>query len=142
MRLHRFRGTAAPPYAGLAFFQGWTDADLARLDRLAEVVQYTAGEVVCAPVRLVREFVVVLAGEAEVVENARRVCVLRPGDSVGEQGLLVGSQLTAAVLARTDLTVLYLGPREFHGLLREAPSFGRALSVALADRLARLPVSA
>ena len=142
MRLHRSRGAAAPPYTGLAFFQGWTDADLARLDRLAEVVEYAPGEVVCAPVRLVREFFVVLSGQAEVVEGARRLCELGPGDTVGEQGLLIGAQLQAAVLARTDLSALYLGPREFHGLLREAPSFGRALSIALADRLFRLPASA
>lgn len=142
MRLHRVRGAAAPPYAGLAFFEGWADADLARLDRLAEVVEYEPGEVVCAPVRLVREFYVVLTGRAEVQEGRRRLGTLGPGDTIGEQGLLIGTQLRAAVVAQTYVKALYLGPREFHGLLREAPSFGRALSIALADRLARLPVPA
>jgi CRP-like cAMP-binding protein len=142
MRLPRSRGAAAPPYADLPFFEGWTDADLARLGRLAEVLDYAPGEVVCPPVQLVREFFVVLSGRAEVVEGSRRLDDVGPGDTVGEQGLLSGGQLRAAVVARTPLTALYLGPREFHGLLREAPSFGRALSIVLADRLARLPVSA
>lgn len=141
MRLRRAR-TVRSPYDGVAFFRGWSDEDLARLDRVAEVLRFDAGEALVAEGGVAREVLVLVEGEAGLLHSGHPAGALGPGDTVGVEALLTSGRRTATVLARTPVTALYLGQREFHGLLQEAPSFGRALSRALADRLVGLPASA
>jgi CRP-like cAMP-binding protein len=141
VKLNRSRGTRSP-YAELDFFRGWADEDLHRLERLAEVVEYEPGEVIAAQGLYPREFLVVVCGRADVLVGRRRLGTVETGETIGEQALLAGSATPAAVVAQTYLKALLLGQREFNGLLYEAPSLGRRLSILLADRLSQLPASA
>lgn len=141
MRLRRAR-TDRSPYEGLAFFRGWSGDDLARLDRVAEVLRFAPGEALVAEGGVAREVLVLVEGEADLVHARRTEGALGPGDTVGVEALLTSGPRTSTVVARTPVTALYLGQREFHGLLQEAPSFGRALSRTLADRLVGLPATA
>ena len=130
MRLHRF-STARPPYAGLPFFRGWSDDDLRRLQRLAEELVYAPGEVLVTGGTTAREALVIVSGAVRAGDR-----VLGPGDTIGAEAVLTRGDHATTVVARTDVTVLYLGSRELHGLLQVVPAFGRSLSTALAGRLA------
>jgi CRP-like cAMP-binding protein len=133
---------ARSPYAHLPFFSGWTDAELTRLSRLVEVVDYEPGDIIAAGGPRAREFVLILVGTVDVVEGRRRLRTLGEGDTLGEEGLLADAVPTSAAVAQTYVRALVLGPRQFHGLLYEAPSMGRRLSLLLAARLAALPATA
>lgn len=125
-----------PGYADLPFFQSWSAADLARLDRLAEHVEYEPGEIVMTHgLQAGREFFVITCGRALVTSHDGTATTVSAGESIGEEAMLVGDSASASVVAQTYLTALLLGPREFHGLLAEAPSLGRRLSLQLATRL-------
>lgn len=137
MKLFTSRVSAGHSYAHLAFFSGWTAADLDRLDRLAEVVEYEPGEIITSQgLPTGREFLVLTCGRA-TVKSHRSSMGLVAGDCIGAEEMLVGgSRLGTAVIADTYVKAILLGPREFHGLLAEAPSLGRRLSLLLATRLA------
>lgn len=125
-------------YADLAFFVGWSDRDLTRLESLAEVVEYEPGEVITTQgMPTGREFLVITCGRATVTSGTGQRHVLEAGESIGaEDMLLLDGRSRTSVIADTYLTAILLGPREFHGLLAEAPSMGRRLALLLADRLA------
>jgi CRP-like cAMP-binding protein len=133
---------ARPSYADLPFFSGWTDAELARVSRLAEIVDYEPGDVIAAGGQRAREFVLIICGTVDVVDGRRRLVTLGAGDTIGEQGMLADSITRGAAVAETYVRALVLGPRQFHGLLFDAPSMGRRLSLLLARRLAELPATA
>ena len=127
------------PYAELAFFAGWTADDLQRMQRLAEVVEYEPGEIVTSQGGLALEFLVIVRGRAVVLADGRPVGCLAAGETIGEVAMLGGTVSPVAVVAQTYLEALLLGPREFNGLLTEAPSMGRRLAALLAARLREQP---
>ena len=133
---------AQSPYARLPFFAGWSDAELARLDRVAEVIDYEPGDILAAGGTQAREFLVVLVGQVDVLDGRRRLRALGPGDAIGAEGLLSDAVSPVAFVAQTYVRALVLGPRQFHGLLYEAPSLGRRLSIVLAGRLAAVAAPA
>jgi CRP-like cAMP-binding protein len=63
------------------------------------------------------------------------VADLGPGDHFGELALLDGGPRTATVIARTPLTVLVLGQREFAGVLDSVPGIAHKLLATLATRI-------
>lgn len=133
-----FRSKTTPTrYTDIPFFRGWSAVDLARLDRLAEVVEYEPGEIISSPgLTAGKEFLVITKGRAVVRPNRGERVVVEAGETIGEQAMLLGSGDGFTAVAETYLEALLLGPREFHGLLAEAPSLGRRLSLNLAHRLA------
>jgi len=133
---------ARSPYAHLPFFSGWTDEELHRMSRLVEVVEYEPGDVIASGGQRAREFFVIVCGQVDVVDGRQRLARLGEGDTIGEEGLLAGSISRGAAVAQTYVKALVLGPRQFHGLLWDAPSMGRRLSLLLAERLAAAPATA
>ena len=133
---------ARSPYAHLPFFSGWSDAELTKMSRLVETIDYEPGDIIAAGGQQAREFVVIVCGTVDVVVGRRRLRTLGEGDTIGEEGMLSDWVAPAAAVAQTYVRALVLGPRQFHGLLYEAPSMGRRLSMMLATRLAQLPASA
>lgn len=133
---------ARSPYAHLPFFAGWTDAEMTRMSRLVETIDYEPGDILAAGGQRAREFVIIVCGTVDVVDGRRRIRTLGEGDTIGEEGMLTDAMTPAAAIAQTYVQALVLGPRQFHGLLYEAPSMGRRLSMMLAQRLAALPATA
>ena len=134
----RDAGHRAARYAELAFFVGWSELDLTRLENLAEVVEYEPGEIITTQgMPTGREFLVITNGRATVTGGDGRRQELHAGESIGAEDMLVrDGRSRTSVVADTYLTAILLGPQEFHGLLAEAPSMGRRLALLLADRLA------
>src|SRR5690606_33301156 len=85
-----------------------------------------------------REAFVIVEGTAEVVRAGEVIATLGPGDCVGELALLDHGPRTASVRAKTPLTVLVLGPREFSGLLDEVPALTHKILASLASRVREL----
>ena len=135
---------ARSPYAHLPFFQGWSDAELTKMSRLVETIDYEPGDIIAAGGQRAREFVVIVCGTVDVVDGRRRLRTLGEGDTIGEEGMLSDAMTpaAAAAVAQTYVRALVLGPKQFHGLLYDAPSMGRRLSMMLATRLAQLPAPA
>ena len=133
---------ARSPYAHLPFFAGWTDAELARMSRLVETVDYEPGDIIAAGGQRTREFVIIVCGTVHVVEGRRRLATLGEGDTIGEEGMLADAMTPAAAIAQTYVKALVLGTKQFHGLLYDAPSMGRRLSMMLAARLVAQPAGA
>ncbi|MDP9183291.1 MAG: cyclic nucleotide-binding domain-containing protein [Actinomycetota bacterium] len=132
---------ARSPYAHLPFFVGWSDAELTRMSRLIEVIDYEPGDILAAGGQRAREFIVIVCGKVDVVEGRRRLATLGEGDTIGEEGMLTDALMSSAAVAQTYVKALVLGPRQFHGLLYDAPSMGRRLSMMLAARLAARPAT-
>jgi CRP-like cAMP-binding protein len=128
-----------PSYAKLPFFDGWSDRELARFGRLAEVIDYKPGDVLAASGQRPQEFVLILCGKVDIIESRRQICTLGEGDTLGAEAMLTKSPPTVSAVAQTYVRALLLGPRQFNGMLREAPSMGRRLAQLLAERLATLP---
>ena len=127
---------ARSPYAHLPFFAGWTDTELARMSRLVEVIDYEPGDILATGGERAREFVIIVCGTVDLVDGRRRLRTLGEGDTIGEEGMLSDAMTPAAAVAQTYVRALVLGPQQFHGLLYDAPSMGRRLSMMLAARLA------
>jgi CRP/FNR family cyclic AMP-dependent transcriptional regulator len=85
-----------------------------------------------------REAFVIVEGTAEAIRNGITIGELGPGDCVGELALLDHGPRTASVIAKTPLTVLVLGPREFSGVLDEVPTLTHKVLAALASRVREL----
>ena len=87
-----------------------------------------------------REFVVIVAGEADVRRKGRRINTLRDGDFLGEIALLTGAPRTATVMSTSPCHVLILTDRAFRRVTGAMPSVNEKVLQALAERLAEVAV--
>ena len=87
-----------------------------------------------------REFVVIVAGEADVRRKGRRINTLRGGDFLGEIALLTGAPRTATVTSTSPCHVLILTDRAFRRVTAAMPSVNEKVLQALAERLAQVAV--
>lgn len=121
--------------ADIPFFSGWTHDELAHVDHVAEWVDYEPLEHLIKQGTTGYEFIVILAGDVDVVIDGHVVASLGPGDHVGEMALLDGSPRNASVIAKTQVRALLVGSREFRALVDQVPSLDRKLLISLTQRL-------
>jgi CRP/FNR family transcriptional regulator, cyclic AMP receptor protein len=119
-------------------FSAFSKRELTKVARAADEVHVPAGRVVVHEGRAGHECFVILAGEAEVTRDGKRIAKAHAGDHFGELALLDGGPRTASVTATTDLDLLVLGQREFLALLEELPSLSRKMMATLASQVRRL----
>lgn len=109
--------------------------ELRTVQRGLEEVAATAGTVLCEEGTIGREFFFIVDGRASVRRGGRKVALLGPGDYFGELALLDRRPRSATVTADTDMVLLNMSQRDFHGLLEDVPPLARKLLAAMADRL-------
>jgi len=80
-------------------------------------------------------FFVIETGEAEVTIEGQHRSTLTAGDYFGEIALLLGSNRTATVTARTDLRCYALTPWDFRTLVEGEPSIAWKVMQSMAARL-------
>lgn len=126
-------------YAALPLCAGWTRRDVARLDQVADRVEYEPGDLVLAQGLAHQEFVVLVRGKACFVDYAtgRRCGDLRAGDWTGHEALLAGTPQPLSVVASGYAEALHVGAREFVALVQQCPSLAAAICV---PRQAAVPV--
>ncbi len=122
----------------LPIFAGCTESELDEIDRLADEVHVTAGRTIMRQGELGQEFAVIIAGEADVVKDGKKVATLGPGAYFGEVALLDAVTRTASIVATTDMTLEVIDRRGFNTLLDDLPRLSRSMLSGTAKRLADL----
>jgi CRP/FNR family cyclic AMP-dependent transcriptional regulator len=109
--------------------------ELRELARAADEIMVPAGRKLTREGASGREFIVLIAGAADVRRNGRRLRTLGPGDFLGEIALLTGAPRTATVTTTAESRLLVLTDRAFKEARRRLPSVDSSLLQALAERL-------
>ena len=109
--------------------------DLRTIKRALEEVKVPPGRMLCEQGTIGQEFFLIVAGQASVKRNNRKVATLGPGQYFGELALLDRRPRSASVTSDTDMTLLVLGQRQFNGILDSVPPLSRKLLSATATRL-------
>jgi len=120
---------------GLAFFEGFSDAELDRVAELADDVEIEAGELLIDQGRVGQECYVIESGQAEVFVGEEHLVTLGPGSMVGEMALIDRRPRTATVVATTPMSLLAFDTKAFQKLLSEMPKAEERVHSLLASRL-------
>jgi CRP-like cAMP-binding protein len=120
---------------GLAFFEGFSDADLDRVAQLADDVEVEAGELLIDQGRVGQECFVIESGQAEVFVGEEHLVTVGPGSMVGEMALVDRRPRTATVVATTPMALLAFDTKAFQKLLSEMPKAEERVHALLAARL-------
>ncbi|MEJ6510746.1 MAG: cyclic nucleotide-binding domain-containing protein [Actinomycetota bacterium] len=120
---------------GLAFFEGFSDADLDRVARLADDVEVEAGELLIDQGRVGQECYVIESGQAEVFVGEEHLVTVGPGSMVGEMALIDRRARSATVVATTPMALLAFDTKAFQKLLSEMPKAEERVHALLATRL-------
>ena len=82
------------------------------------------------------EAFVLIAGQAVVRRNGRKVAALSPGDVIGELGLLIGRERVSTVIATTPIEVLVLERASLREVVDDIPGLAWKLLETVAERMA------
>jgi CRP-like cAMP-binding protein len=126
---------AAGRLRGLAFFEGFSDAELDRVGELATDVEAEAGALLIDQGRVGTECYVIEVGYAGVWVGDEHVVTLGPGSMVGEMALVERTPRSASVVAETPVRLLAFDNRSFKELLAEMPKAEERVKALLAARL-------
>jgi CRP-like cAMP-binding protein len=132
------RNRGGSELAKIPLFQNLSAKQLADVDALITTIDVPSGRELMHQGEAGREFVVVVAGEAEVRRDGDLIATRGPGDFFGEMALLLDRPRTASVVAKTDMTIDVLDRQDFRRLLEEYPDLYAPLLEATAQRLAAL----
>ena len=116
-------------------FSACTDKELAQIARACDEMTVDADVLVVEEGAKGQEFFLIVAGEASVSRGGRRVASLGSGQYFGELSLLDDAPRNATVTAKTPLTLLRLGHREFAAVLDSWPGVAHKLLKQMARRL-------
>jgi CRP-like cAMP-binding protein len=109
--------------------------ELERLGQLADEVEVGLDRHLTEKGERGHEFFFVLDGRLVVLDGARPIANLGPGDFFGEIALVESVPRTATVRAEGIARLLVIGHREFHALMDEFPTIRAAVLDALAERV-------
>ncbi|MEX1217075.1 MAG: cyclic nucleotide-binding domain-containing protein [Acidimicrobiales bacterium] len=119
----------------LAFFEGFSDAELGRVAELANDVEVESGELLIDQGRVGQECYVIESGEAEVFVGEEHLVTLGAGSMVGEMALIDRRPRSATVIANTSMSLLAFDTKAFQQLLTEMPKAEERVHTLLAARL-------
>jgi CRP/FNR family cyclic AMP-dependent transcriptional regulator len=116
-------------------FSACSKRQLQILRRHFDEIKVVPGAVLCTEGEAGNWFFVIVSGIARVERNGKLVTKLGPGDYFGELALLDRKERSASVIAETDMVLLTMEVRHFHGVIEEMPGLAHRLMEALAARL-------
>jgi small-conductance mechanosensitive channel/CRP-like cAMP-binding protein len=124
-------------------FEGFEPEELRILAERLKPAPFARGDVMMEQGTQAYWLYLLVSGAADVfVENGRRgrakVAELRPGDVIGEMGLMTGEPRSATVVARTDSECYRLDKDAFQDLIKSRPAVADQISMLLAKRRAEL----
>ena len=128
--------------ASLPVFAGCSGRELEAIDRLVDLVDVGAGEVLVQEGTTGRESFVIVAGEAVVTVAGRQIALLGPGDFFGEMAVLdPGQPRSATVAAASAMRLLVLEPPSFSSVVA-LPYVAHRVILGLIRRLSDTEVAA
>jgi CRP/FNR family transcriptional regulator, cyclic AMP receptor protein len=125
---------AAAQLGDVAFFEGFTADELARVAELADEVEAEAGAELMDQGRPGQECFVILDGSAGVYFGGEHAVTLEAGSMVGEMALIDHRPRSATVVAETPLRALAFDTRAFRALLDEMPKASQRVMSLLNTR--------
>ena len=108
--------------------------ELGMVALLADEIDMPEGRELTHQGRRGHEFMILVAGAADVQRDGKVINKLGPGDFVGEIALVTGRSRTATVATRTPSRVLVINAPAFRGLLARAPTIQSRVMDAVAER--------
>ena len=121
--------------ANIAFFDGFTPAELARVGTLVEEVQAEEGAVLTEQGKPGQECYVIVDGEASVEIGGEQKAVVGAGTMIGEMALIDNRPRSATIRAIKPMKLLALDTKDFKTMLEEMPSANKAVMSRLTDLL-------
>jgi CRP/FNR family transcriptional regulator, cyclic AMP receptor protein len=119
----------------VAFFEGFTDKELARVAELVDEVEAEEGYVLTDQGRPGLECYVIVEGEAGVFVGENRIATLKAGETVGEMALIDHGPRSATVRAESPMQLLALDAKRFRTLLDEMPKAQQKIMTEINRRL-------
>jgi CRP-like cAMP-binding protein len=129
------RNQKADQLREVPLFSACTDKELAQIARACDQMAVDADVLVVEEGAKGQDFYLIVAGEASVVRAGRPVARLGAGQYFGELSLLDDAPRNATVTARTPMTLLRLGHKEFAAVLDSWPGVAHKLLKQMARRL-------
>ena len=121
--------------AKIAFFDGFTPAELAKVGSLVEEVQAEEGAVLTEQGKPGQECYVIVDGEASVEIGGEEKAVVGPGTMIGEMALIDNRPRSATIRAKKPMKLLALNTKHFKTMLEEMPSANKAVMSRLTELL-------
>jgi CRP/FNR family cyclic AMP-dependent transcriptional regulator len=121
--------------AQVQMFSSLNKKELRLISKAADIVDLKAGTEIVTEGTIGHEFYLVLAGDATVRRNGRKIATLGPGSYFGELALLDRGPRSATVVADTDMEVVIISQREFMAVLDQVPPVSQKLLASMAARL-------
>jgi CRP-like cAMP-binding protein len=127
--------------AALSLFAGVAEADIAKIARLATVIDYPSGSTIFVEDEPGDALYAVLRGQVEMRCRDRwgheqTLATLEPGALLGEIALLTDEPRSATAVTVTEATVLRLAHETFTPLLRQGDGAGHQILYNLARGVA------
>jgi CRP-like cAMP-binding protein len=123
-----------------ALFKGFTEIGVRLFAAIAQEKAFPAGTPLFAENMVGESLFIVKSGMVRVSARAdgaeRELCVLGPGEHLGELGLLAKTVRLVSAVAATSCEVVELAHRDFVRLQPEKPQACLKLAVAIASDLA------
>jgi CRP-like cAMP-binding protein len=117
-------------------FERCSKGELQEVAAVADEIDLPEGRVLTRQGEPGREFLVLVDGSAEVVQDGRTINQLGKGDFLGEIALLSDRPRTATVTATSPVRALVVRDVEVRSLLAHQPALQAKLLATLADRIA------
>jgi CRP-like cAMP-binding protein len=129
---------ASAPVELLRHVPLFEDLDHTELQALADSMHertFLAGEMASAEGAGADGFFVVESGEGQVTVDGQPRAAITAGDYFGEIALMMGSERTATITAKTDLHCFGLTAVDFREVVEGNPSIAWKLAESMMDRL-------
>ena len=129
---------------GVDLFQSLTPDELALLAGRLQAAPFASGELITRQGAESHCLYIVVQGEAEVRLVSpdggafQLVGMLRPGDLLGEMGLMTGERRSATVVASSEMLCYRLDSAAFADILARRPEIAESISLILARRKVEL----
>ncbi len=136
------RADALDRLGSVPMFAACTRRELSQIARACDEIAVGQGSVIVEEGAAGHDFYLILEGRASVLHGSSEVASLGPGQFFGELSLLDGEPRNATVRAKTSMTLLVLGTREFSAVIDSWPGVARKMLVQMARRLRKADADA
>ena len=124
-------------FQSIPLFSKVSKKGIRAIAQAATEVDVPAGRTLVAEGEFGRHMYVIVSGTVDVTREGKSLAQLGPGDFFGELAFLDGAVRSATVTAKTDATVVVLGPREMDIIIEREPVVAKRLLEAMAQRIRR-----
>ncbi len=119
----------------IPLFADCSKRELGHLATNARVEQLDAGHTMFVEGSSSPNLYLLLAGQASVRRNGRKIASIGPGDTVGELGVILGEARNATVTSETAIEMLVLDQRSLRAAMNDVPALGWKLLQTVTARL-------